>query len=497
MKQIKYLAAHPLVWLIIFTVLYLVSRIVRIHAMPMFTDEAIYIRWAQIGGYDASWRFISLTDGKQPLFIWLMMAMLRLFSDPLLAGRMTSVACGLFGMIGMYFVANELFKNQRVGIIASLLYLLSPFALIYDRMALYDSLVTAFFLWNLYLSILLVRYVRLDIALIFGMSLGLAMLNKTSAFLSLYLLPVTLLLFDWKKKPVVSRLLTWLAYIVVSIVLSQGLYSILRLSPYFYIVAQKDALFIYPVEVWLKHPLTFLYGNLHGMFDWLITYLTTPVSIIALLSLVIFRQYREKLLLIGLWFIPFLGLALFGRVIYPRFIFFMAMPLLILTAYEINWILGNGKKKIIVCGIIGFILLWPVWNCASILSDIRFARIPKSDLSQYVNDWPAGWGVAEITARLQEETMSQKVSVYTEGSFGLMPYALEIYFYSNPNIEIHGLWPLDPVIPEDIIQTAKERKAYLVTYQSQAKPSWPLELIAEYQKGANPYSKMRLYRILP
>ena len=51
--------------------LYLFTRIYNILAIPIFTDEAIYVRWAQIAGTDPKERFISLTDAKQPTFVWL------------------------------------------------------------------------------------------------------------------------------------------------------------------------------------------------------------------------------------------------------------------------------------------------------------------------------------------------------------------------------------------------------------------------------------------
>jgi len=147
---------------------YLFTRIYNIMSLPLFTDEAIYVRWSQIARYDAAWRFISLTDGKQPSFVWLTMIAMKFINDPLLAGRMVSVFAGFLGMIGLYFLAREIFKNKWVGMISASLYVVFPMALVYDRMALYDSLVGAIMIWCLYLSVLLVRRVRLDIALILG-----------------------------------------------------------------------------------------------------------------------------------------------------------------------------------------------------------------------------------------------------------------------------------------------------------------------------------------
>src|SRR3989344_4536572 len=104
--------------LIVLTLIYFISRFYSILSMPIFTDEAIYIRWAQIAKQDANWRFISLTDGKQPMFIWLMMISLRFIQDPLLAGRVVSVGAGFMTMLGMYLLGKEMFKSNRIALIS-------------------------------------------------------------------------------------------------------------------------------------------------------------------------------------------------------------------------------------------------------------------------------------------------------------------------------------------------------------------------------------------
>src|SRR3990170_2343362 len=139
------------IWLILpvlfIAAFYFFTRLYNIMSLPIFTDEAIYTRWSQIAKNDAAWRFISLTDGKQPLFVWIDMVFMRFVSDPLLAGRLVSVFAGLLTVIGLFFLGKEIFNNKKIGIIAGIIYVIYPFALVYDRMALYDSLVSATAVW--------------------------------------------------------------------------------------------------------------------------------------------------------------------------------------------------------------------------------------------------------------------------------------------------------------------------------------------------------------
>jgi hypothetical protein len=488
------------IWVIIGVLLlgaYLFTRLFNLTLFPVFTDEAIYIRWSQIGSRDASWRFISLVDGKQPLFTWIMMVLMRFITDPLVAGRLVSVIAGAASMIGIWFLGNEVFKNKRIALISSMLYLISPFTLMYDKLALYDSLVATFSIWSLYLAILLIRTLRTDVALVFGMVLGAGMLNKTSAFLSLYMLPFTLVLFDWKKKGRTNRLLLWGGLAVIAAGLSQAIYSILRLSPLFAMIGLKDTVFVYTLKEWLTHPFHFLVGNMHGLLDWNIHYLTWPVFLVALVPLLFFRKnIREKLLLYVWWAAPMVALALFGKVLYPRFVLFMSMPLLILAADGIYEIITRIKSKYIVAAICTVLCFQSIITDYHLLTDPVKAAIPLSDKGQMLNDWPAGGGAKEVVQFLRIEAEKGPLAVYTEGTFGLFPYAIEMYLVDNKNVEIHGFWPMTVTIPDEIKATALVKPTYFVTNLTQTQPNWPLTLIAAYQKGSNVNSSMRLYKVV-
>ncbi|PIV70919.1 hypothetical protein COW57_02575, partial [Candidatus Roizmanbacteria bacterium CG17_big_fil_post_rev_8_21_14_2_50_39_7] len=63
------------------TLLYFATRLYNIKLLPIFNDEGIYIHWAKAAWHDASWRFISLTDGKQPLQTWGTIPFLKLFPN--------------------------------------------------------------------------------------------------------------------------------------------------------------------------------------------------------------------------------------------------------------------------------------------------------------------------------------------------------------------------------------------------------------------------------
>ncbi len=470
--------------------LYLLTRTANLTSLPMFTDEAIYIRWSQIGSRDANWRFISLTDGKQPLFTWIMMVYFKLIdADPLIIGRLVSVTAGCCTLIFLMMIAHTLFHHVKTTVITGFLYIFSPFAVWYDRLALYDSLVSALFVLNMYVGLLLVKYVRLDVSLIYGMTLGMGLLNKSSGLLSVFLAPVYTVFF--KKSG-----LKWVTLLLLSAILSHMYYSVLRLSPFFHMIGLKNTVFIYTVNEWLTHPFKFFLGNIRGMTDWLMHYVSWPVIVLSIMPVVIFwKNTRQKIFLFLHFLVPYIGLALFAKVLYPRFILFMVMPLFILAADALRRLDGYMMNKRLLYPVLA-ILFFPLMQTSYyIVTDPIHAPIHDADRSQMIDDWPSGGGVREVVSYLEVQAKNSTITVFTDGTFGLLPYALEIYLVDHPNITIQGIWPFPADMPSEIYEKTAMSDVFIVTNQMQTIPTWPVELILEIPKGTRPDRFMRLYKV--
>jgi hypothetical protein len=276
-------------------------------------------------------------------------------------------------------------------------------------------------------------------------------------------------------------------------------YMILRLSPFFHIIEEKNSIFVYPLNEWIQHPFEFFFGNFNGLVDWVVTYSTIPIVILIFIALLIGgKKYLREKLLLWLWFIlPFVALALFGKVLYPRFVLFMTMPLLVLAAFSLNFILNSIKTDFLKIGVFLAFCTLMIRSDLYILTDFARSPIATHDLDQYINSWPAGGGIREIIAFLKEESKNKQIYVVTEGTFGSLPtYATEIYLDENKNIDKRGIWPLPNEIPNDLIVRTQTQKVFLVFNESQTPPpSWPLTLINRYQKGIGD-SYMSLYEVI-
>jgi 4-amino-4-deoxy-L-arabinose transferase-like glycosyltransferase len=490
--------------LIILAILYGAIRLYHLTTFPIFTDEAIYIRWSQIALHDGAWRFISLTDGKQPMYIWIGMVMIKLFQDPLFAGRFVSVLAGFGSLIGFILLGREVFKDTRFGIFSGFIYLLYPFALMYDRLALYDSLVAMFIIWSIYFSALLARHNRLDLGMILGFIIGGGMLTKTSANFGFILLPFSLLLFPFKKHVDKRSLFLWILYSGAAFLIANGMYNFLRLSPFFHIIGEKNFTFIYSFIDWIQSPFAYVFGNLKGLSAWLIGYLSIPFLLLIPASFFVNKKFQKEKLYLLIWFlVPFFALAFFGKVIYPRFILFMTMPLLLLSSYGLYTLLLSAKRFRLQCVIALVFLIQFIIVDYFILTDLNHAPIPQAERDQMITGWAGGTGVKETVAFLQKESKNKKIYVGTQGTFGLMPYALEIYFFDNPNVTIKSYWPLTDIPPADIITASKTMTTYVVFYQpcstckeaGDAPSTWPVTPVLQFQKPDS-VMKYTLYQVI-
>jgi len=479
---------------------YFITRLINIKILPIFTDEAIYSFWAQVALHDPENRYISLVDGKQPLFIWFAAISQHIIKDPLVATRLVSVFAGFGALIGIYILAFKLF-NKKTAIISAILYITIPFTLFYDRLALFDSLLTMIGIYVVLLSVKMAKNPSLDIALLNGISIGLGQITKSSANFFLYLLPFSLLLFSLKDGYQKIRILKWFLLSGVTFILSFLIYNSLRLSPLFYIIAQKNLEFIRPISTVIKNPFEYFQSNFYSIINWLVIYISIPLFLLFLLGAIygLLKRNLKILYLIILILGPFMAENVFNKVLYPRFILFYFPYIIIIIAYTVAIALDKFPKyKYYLIALFIIILLVPANNSFWLITNPLKAKLPDAEAIQYRDDWPAGYGVEEVKNIIIKESQSQDVYIGTEGTFGLYPFALNIYFYGNEKVHIYSYWPVNVEnLPQQVIDFSKNHKTYFI-YNFSQKPiiDKHAKLVAKFQKG-NGNSYMRLYEVMP
>jgi 4-amino-4-deoxy-L-arabinose transferase-like glycosyltransferase len=484
-------------WIIVITLVigYFAITLANLTKLPIFVDEALYLRWAQIAWHDASWRFISLTDGKQPLYVWFVIPFLKLVADPLYAGRLASAVSGLIAVLGMGYL-GWLLGNKKTGLIAMVLTMLSPYLFFYYRFGVMESTLVAGSIWVCIFSILLARSRRLDVAMLLGMVTGATILVKSSGMFFLLLVPAAYLLEINKKQLFSKATLRYIALVLIGWFIALVMYNVQRLSPWMHMIGQKNAFFIVPYNE-IFNELGRLSNNFLDVWRWQTAYTTIPVLLVSLAGLyLMYRKNWRLALFLSAWlFAPMMGTVLLARLFAPRYVIFVTPFILYAAAYALAAI---KSFKLRVVSTILVVLLPLSLIVRLILDPIHYPYVSVDE--GYVNGWSAGNGTKQIAdwavARIEET--GKPMTIFTEGTFGILPHGLELYADGRvEGLTITGLYPIIDIPPSHALDSVKTNpETYIILNNSYKKEVPPgLELVASYPKLRD--NPMNLYRVLP
>lgn len=496
--------------IIIFTlicVLYFVLRVINLTLQPVFVDEAIYVRWAQIMKAEPNLRFISLTDGKTPLFMWLMIPLFKIFSDPLFAGRFLSVMAGFLTLVGVFVLGWKYF-NKQTAIWSALLVAITPFIVFFDRMALVDSMLAAFSVWSLVFTLWLISSPRLDLSMILGFLLGGGLLTKTSGIFNILMLPVAFLAFDFSKINHQRTLLKTLFYFALSVGIALFVYNLLRLGVGFDSLSSRNQDYIFSPMRLLTSPLDPLIPHLKDLGDWFPKLFTVPILIFVFLGIILTFVKRNKVSLVILFWLlgPLLAELLLLRTFTARYILSAVAPLLCLAGWAISLVIIKVKLKKEIISLIILLLILPTALIFDyrLLTDPAKANLPREERSGYLEDWTAGYGFPEIANFLIDEAQKGTIIVETEGSFGTLPDGLTIYLdkyfhtvATNKIVVLGG----KAIISDILRDAAASGSAYYIANRSRVRQNpESTELIKEYQKASYPgafQDAILVFKVLP
>ncbi len=407
---------------------YFLSRLINLTTLPIFNDEAIYLHWAQIMA-GTSEKFFSVTfDGKQPLGMWLFGLSMSFFKDPLVAGRIVSIIFGFLTILGVFFLAKEL-GGFKVAVVASILYIVIPYSLFFDRLALMESMVSSVGIWSLYLTQKLLTKPKLKQVFFLGIVLGIGFWFKSTALTFLFLSSIFIFCVYLRRRPL------YLNYLFVLMATAFLVILPLLVQPSFALIFKKNQEFLLSFSEILKFPLGLWLGNILRMLeifsgyvspfflpvlwvgifllvkerkkDW---YLLSAWCLLALLMLIFTSKNLDSRYL--LFTIP--GLLVFCSLVlvrYPFLLFFFVVPAVFLSTVQI----GSPTK---------FFAFFPDTG--------SFA----ADKYQYATGWPSGYGVNEAIGFIQREASNQNILVGVRLDSGNPEDAVWVYLVNEPKIKL-------------------------------------------------------------
>lgn len=491
--------SQPIIFYGTLSVIYLLTHLYNLTGLPVFADETIYIRWSQlIMDEPLRYLFFPLNDGKTPLYIWLLVPFHYLLSDPVLVARLISVAAGALQVYLSVLIVRKITNNRLAETIVALLTIVLPFWFFHHRMGLMDGLLASFITGAVYSALQIVHSTTRQKfwILMMAVSLGAALWTKLPAVLAFPSL--FLLLFIRKDFSKRSSVLHFTSISIASIG-GLALFALLRISPVFGQLFARGSDFLFPIsdvlfnDVW-KQTLP----NIPTYLLYFSEYLSPAFLLLLVFGSTFKHKHRRSVVFLLLAGIAFLApIALFGKVVYPRYllpslVFFTPAVALSLEAFIAN---VQVKAKLQLPYIAGLLLA-----IASILfTSLRFllpsffnpnaTPFVPADRVQYLTEWSSGHGIKEATELIQTAAEETTIAVATEGFFGTLPDGILLYLHNQSvkNIWVEGIGQPVRGIPESFKKRAENyQTVWLVVNSHRLILSLPKEkLIQEY---CRPYS---------
>ena len=521
--------------IVVFAVLFLITRLVNLETYPLHGDEATYIYWGQIAASGPEQRFISMWGGRQPLHTWIVAALVPFVDSILAPARLISVVAGTLTALGVFLLARKLF-SMRAACVATLLYILSPYTTQFDRQVFQDGMISAEAIGTLYLTVLTFERPRWPASIGLGIVIGLALLTKSTSWLFIPLIIFGFLAFprsEWK-----SRSIRAAPHLLVALAMGSALYYFLfGSSPAAADLGRWASVFTYSIGELLGFPFDAWGNNLGLIARWLVTYLTLPIFLALLASLGAMlawltrpdaqaranqatdqptRTYGRKLLLVAIWsIVPTLAHVILAKGLYARYIVFVMPPLLILVAALIDYIatrlahqpaFSHVKPPHLLAGLVALLIAVPAYQTAMLVFAPQNFNFDVADRDPYYDR--ALWARVPLAQHLRDTASGQPVTLLTNFGMDAVLIGETVSLpYNGQSIRLSPLWPvengkvypfdpytLQPYSPEEIEVMRRERVLYASAPGQEASMSAFITPLADFRDRAGDV-QYRLYSI--
>lgn len=437
--KLKYLLIANLDQILVFLV-GVVARCGWLTSIPIFNDEAIYLDWGWRASHLSGAAYLSLTDGKPPLLIWLFGLMQNIVANPLLAGRLVSVMAGGASSLGIYLLAKQYF-SKKVGIVAALIYIVTPLFFLYDRQALMESMLAALAIWSIYFLLRLIKRHQAIDGYALGALLGAGYFVKSTMFVFV-LATIVVLLVAYFKKKISNKQIR--ADLIDALLTSQVVLLPLYLQSEFWRTLATNDRYIMTLSQLIRFPFGQWLQNLIGLGEIGWWYLTPLLFLLALGGVYLAARGSFAKQMMALWMgSNLLIFVLVAQQVTVRY----AMPFLplgcIFAALFAQFIWH--RQKILSLLLLSAGLLFAI--CLSLLQMIRpldyFSLLSKitrySQQGNYVNQWTAGFGVTQAKSFIESQVKDTPVSVAVRLDAGNPESGVLSLFHANSNVKLSYL----------------------------------------------------------
>ena len=393
-------------------------KYINLLGLPLYLDEGLYIFWAKLFSESSGFAYVSMQDGKTPLFIWLISYLHNFFGDYLLTGRIISVISGAVSFICWLFIISKITKGKLTFYFA-LLMLIAPFAYLIERIAFVDSLLTA--LGSLSLTAFYIGFLRLKKnpweiffwAFLAGVFLGFAYLSKTAAKVLVFsevLVGILWILQLVREKSWVKALYLGGGIVLTYLVYSQ-IVGFLRVGSYRFwgqILEKETQLTFSITEIFNRlihlydpHVYSIYLANLWLILQYLITYLGI-IFVLFLAGIIwILKKDKKQIWLVAYFLIIFLAILLSGKVMASRYLYIVIPSVVCIASFGLFWIVSSRQKVIKNLLFLG--LAFVILQSLQMVIDPLHALYTRDDRSYFITADLSALGLRESIEQVKNE----------------------------------------------------------------------------------------------
>jgi hypothetical protein len=413
-----------------------ISHLTGIDTFPPFIDETIHIHGSE-QGYNQS--ILANANLGRQFTMWWMMVFQAHHGSPIWMGRVATLLAVLPGVAALMGMGRLAVGNWGMTL-AGLIYLFSSYHFFFGRLALADPTAASATFIAIYAAYRLSRRYRISDALMTAFFLFIAVGVKISALpylgipiaAALTLHPIK---YNWRKQlqwalvTLGVTIVLVLAYILGLRLFNQDVFSN---SVSYALTNRGGAAASTLLDVGR------IFNNIRFTLDILMVYLSAPVVVVSLLSMLILLIRRR-------WYIPLCALAplvviWINQIQESRFLFAAAALLLLSLALVAGDFLRSQERFVQVVGL-GLVLSWGVLQWLPFVSiagnNPVDLPLPAADFAQYVRSDASGFGLPDVRAILKERQPTLVIGLLANCQ-GLRFLALNDFPMLCPNLNPNG-----------------------------------------------------------
>ena len=375
--------------------LFWISRIWQIAALPLHVDEGIHLRTAlKVWEGNPLWR---VSNGKI-IGHW-PIALLLPQNEPVFVARLATVLVVLVGFAAGYTLARRFF-GQRAALLAALLWIAAPYAFFFERMALMDAQTGALAVLALWAALELLRRDRLWIAVLTSLIIMIAILFKLTA-LPLIATVGFIVLFLGKQR--LARRVLYLIVIGLTLTVFAAIPLVIAL-PRLLGSSGGAGTGTFSLDLSLTqiaNNLTAFAESLTG-FDTLIW----PGLLLLGLILLVWLRRKDGTVLVIAPLPLLLAIVLFSSAVFYRY-FAVVLPLWLVLGgaglgLALNLMPSTALRRLLTAGVVALLLVGLLPFAQTAYTDPGHLPLPSFIRLQYITEHSAGFGLREAMRDLPD-----------------------------------------------------------------------------------------------